>query len=249
MNQTAHDNTARTGEPRTYAGIGSRGTPDRIQMLMADIAEALATRGWVLRSGGARGADTAFETGCDRAQGRKEICIPWQGFAADGKNDPTKRSTAELGVYLPQAMQQAEELSAQHWQSDDVAWRQLRQGTRKLMARNACQVLGQALDSPTTFVLYWRPADRRQSGTDQALRIARANKIECIPIVPRTDPAALIAWVEQTYPATRWVSTIPAAARNTRRTPPTPPGPHAGVPKHTPRRTRDRGRNARSDTQ
>lgn len=48
---------------KTYTGIGSRETPYEIQDLMKRIAFKLAENGWLLRSGGAEGADTAFENG------------------------------------------------------------------------------------------------------------------------------------------------------------------------------------------
>lgn len=55
-----------------YAGIGSRKTPSDILEAMRDVAHHLAAEGWTLRSGGARGADTAFEQGAQR----KEIFRP-----------------------------------------------------------------------------------------------------------------------------------------------------------------------------
>ena len=44
--------------------------------LMTKIAFKLETDGFVLRSGGADGADTAFSKGCKL----KEIFVPWNGF-------------------------------------------------------------------------------------------------------------------------------------------------------------------------
>lgn len=46
-----------------YAGIGSRETPPEILKLMTRLAGAMEQQGWLLRSGGARGADAAFEAG------------------------------------------------------------------------------------------------------------------------------------------------------------------------------------------
>lgn len=46
-----------------YAGIGSRKTPQEILDLMVHIAKQLRHDGWILRSGGAQGADSAFELG------------------------------------------------------------------------------------------------------------------------------------------------------------------------------------------
>lgn len=51
------------GLKRAYAGIGSRETPTVICGLMTDLARKLRDAGWVLRSGGADGADRAFEAG------------------------------------------------------------------------------------------------------------------------------------------------------------------------------------------
>lgn len=56
-----------------YAGIGSRNTPNGTLNIMDRLGAFLAREGWILRSGGARGADSSFEAGCDSASGRKEI--------------------------------------------------------------------------------------------------------------------------------------------------------------------------------
>lgn len=47
-----------------YAGIGSRETPDDVLQKMTGIAHTLNGMRYVLRSGGARGADAAFFNGC-----------------------------------------------------------------------------------------------------------------------------------------------------------------------------------------
>lgn len=49
-----------------YAGIGSRETPDNILEVMSRVGSLWAQNGWILRSGGAEGADTAFALGCTR---------------------------------------------------------------------------------------------------------------------------------------------------------------------------------------
>ncbi len=46
-----------------YTGVGSRKTPAAVLHTMRLIAAKLATAGWTLRSGGAQGADMAFESG------------------------------------------------------------------------------------------------------------------------------------------------------------------------------------------
>ena len=65
---------------KIYTGIGSRKLPNDIEGLMFDIGEAMAKRGYTLRSGAADGADNAFEEGCINADGVGSIFLPWEGF-------------------------------------------------------------------------------------------------------------------------------------------------------------------------
>lgn len=55
-----------------YTGVGSRKTPPAILHLMRLLADKLASMGYTLRSGGAEGADSAFEDGATA----KEIYRP-----------------------------------------------------------------------------------------------------------------------------------------------------------------------------
>jgi hypothetical protein len=61
-----------------YAGVGAVETPPRVLARMTKMARELREAGFVLRSGGARGADTAFEEGAgDRSEiFRAEDCTP-----------------------------------------------------------------------------------------------------------------------------------------------------------------------------
>ena len=67
-------------EKMYYAGIGSRETPIEIQKLFINVGRYLAKKKLILRSGGANGADQAFEKGCDLVSSKKEIYLPWAGF-------------------------------------------------------------------------------------------------------------------------------------------------------------------------
>ena len=60
-----------------YAGIGSRETPNDICLYMTTIAKKLAKLGYTCNSGGADGADSAFERG---AVINRQIFLPWDGF-------------------------------------------------------------------------------------------------------------------------------------------------------------------------
>ena len=59
-----------------YTGIGSRKTPIEIINKMIKLGQILGKHGYILRSGGANGADKAFEQGCDNVLGKKEIYLP-----------------------------------------------------------------------------------------------------------------------------------------------------------------------------
>jgi hypothetical protein len=76
---------------RSYAGIGSRQTPDHVLAAITAVAKVLAERGYILRSGGAEGADTAFEKGAGKAT---EIFLPWRGF---NQNDSRPLRTEPTG--------------------------------------------------------------------------------------------------------------------------------------------------------
>jgi hypothetical protein len=147
-----------------YAGIGSRKTPEPVLSLMKDVALALQAEGWTLRSGGASGADSKFEEG---AGPLKQIFLPWQGFnskySAVGGNDG----------YLVSSRQQGwqgalETVSKYHPRPENLG----EQGTL-LMARNAMQILGPDLKSPSKFVICWTPGGKEVGGTSQAIRIAK----------------------------------------------------------------------------
>lgn len=155
---------------RAYAGVGSRETPTEILGLMRTVASRLSAAGWTLRSGAAPGADAAFEAGAGSAS---EIYLPWFGF---------QDSTSTLAIERMPVRAQAEQIASAH----HPAWDRLGRPVRLLMARNACQVLGPDLASPSTFVLCWAPRPRYDAegrvcdtagGTGLAVRLAYARGI------------------------------------------------------------------------
>lgn len=145
-----------------YAGIGSRQTPPDICLFMTDIARFLEHKGYVLRSGGASGADCAFESGVtDPAN--KEIFLPWRGF----NMHPSK---------LCGVTSEALEMAAKF----HPAWDECSTGARELHGRNCYQVMGRDLASPSKFVVCWTKGGKLVGGTSQAMRIARAMNIPII---------------------------------------------------------------------
>ena len=141
----------------TYAGIGSRETPDDVLLAMTWAAIRLRHAGFVLRSGGANGADSAFERG---ASGVAEIYLPWKAFNG---------STSQLYPPTNAAIELAAKLHPN--------WRAVRRGGILLHGRNSHQILGQNLDSPSKFVLCWTIGGTGKGGTGQAIRLAHAHNV------------------------------------------------------------------------
>src|SRR5690348_5431489 len=107
---------------RYYAGVGSRETPPGMLVYFTRLAQFLGRdHGYILRSGGADGADTAFEQGASS----KQIFLPWKGF--NGNPSPFYR--------IPVI---AFDIAANH----HPAWLKLKPAVQCLMARNVQQVLG-----------------------------------------------------------------------------------------------------------
>ena len=145
-------------QPKAYAGIGSRSTPPEIQDQMTMAATQLSYHDLILRSGGADGADAAFERGAE--PGKKEIFLPWRGF----NRNPSPLCTP---------LQEAYDIAAHY----HPVWDKLSDAVRRIMARNSHQILGASLNDPVLFVLCWTPNGIGEGGTGQAMRIAEAHGI------------------------------------------------------------------------
>lgn len=138
-----------------YAGIGSRETPLIVLNEMTAISRELARLNFTLRSGGAKGADQAFEKGCDELNGKKEIFLPWDGFEG-------KKSLFDLPL----------EAFSIAWKFHPN-WNALSAGAKKLMARNSQQICGPDCEtSMSDFVICWTANGSDKGGTGQAIRIA-----------------------------------------------------------------------------
>lgn len=153
-----------------YTGIGSRRTPQRALLIMQAVGRRLAEAGWILRSGGAEGADSAFEMGCDQGKGRKEIYLPWPGF--NGKQGiPLSDIRAEV-------RQRAFKIAGETHPNPAA----LSPGAFQLHARNVLQVLGGALDTPSKVLICWTKGGRETGGTRTAMVLAGRHSIPIINI-------------------------------------------------------------------
>lgn len=152
-----------------YSGIGARDTPPEYLERMSSIGRFMASWGHILRSGAAPGADTYFEIGCDQKEGTKEIYLPYKGFR--GHSSSLFGSSSEARML-------AKEFHPN--------WVNLGCIGREFMARNAYQILGLDLKTPTHFVVCWTPNGKIVGGTGQALRMAEHYKIPVFNLASMT---------------------------------------------------------------
>ena len=148
-----------------YTGIGSRKTPSDVADLMVRVATFLSAIGYTLRSGGADGADSAFELGSTDS----EIYLPWKNF--NGKSG--------IVCSHPKAIDLAKQFHPHYYSLSD--------GAKKLMHRNSHQLFGENMDTPSDFVICWTPSGSGSGGTGQALRIARHYNIPIFDIGSYSD--------------------------------------------------------------
>lgn len=132
-----------------YAGIGSRETPEDKLNKIKKIGYVLGKLGYILRSGGAIGADSAFEKGCDLAKGGKEI------FYA---NDCTNDMETMASKFHPN-------------------WGACSNYAKKLHGRNCAQILGRSLDAPIGFVVCWTKEGLSKGGTGTVIKLAESHNI------------------------------------------------------------------------
>ena len=174
-----------------YTGVGSRETPKEILKLMENLSKKLAKLGYILRSGGANGADFAFENGCDKAKGKKEIYIPWNGFN-------NRNSINEKGVILATNLNK-------YKNAEDIAFRihpkfqYLYHGAKLLHTRNVFQVLGKRLNKKrkSEFVICYTKNGKAIGGTATAIYLAKYNMIPVYNLAIADDAANLILKISE----------------------------------------------------
>jgi len=178
-------------------GIGSRETPEDMLKLMTQIGQKIEALGGMLRSGGAGGADLAFEAGWRNANAC-EIFHPWHGFKPkiNGRDVDVakiiKRKRPIQGVGSPivlvgEMMEKAEAMA----QATHPKWENCGRGARALHTRNIPQILGASLNRPSDLVICWTPDGRASGGTGQAMRLAQRHKIQIVNLKRREDLAAI----------------------------------------------------------
>lgn len=143
---------------RFYSGIGSRAAPYEALLQCTKIAEFLEHAGFTLRSGGAEGADKAFEVGVI---------------------DPSKKV-----IFRPKHCNKAAEEIAS---KVHPAWGACTDYAKHLHGRNAMIVLGLNLDSPSEFVVAWTFDGKNRGGTRTALVLAKRRGIPTFNLADKEE--------------------------------------------------------------
>jgi hypothetical protein len=147
-----------------YTGIGSRSCPALVGSVMTDIAKFLYTEQYILRSGGAPGADTYFENGVTD-DNYKEIYLARKG---DFGNKSKLFGVSEEALNMAKKIHPA-------WNSRGMTANNGK--GRELHARNCYQVLGLNLDNPSNFLLCWTEDGNDIGGSRTAIILAKMKKI------------------------------------------------------------------------
>lgn len=181
--------------PFAYAGIGSRRTPDAVLAAMADLAETLGHSGCVLSTGGADGADRAFETGALRTDAPVTVHAPWSGY--NGYR-PGREPQSDIDVRIPGPADTVQgraylDLARRH----HPAWERCGRGARALFVRNVAILAGTLGGDggalPVLAVIAYTPnglpTGRDAGGTGHTLRVAGELGVPTVNVSSRTPPA------------------------------------------------------------
>ena len=175
-----HSNTYiwKSKPDKFFTGIGSRETPKWVGLVLSKFTNYLTSRGYVLRSGGAPGADTFCESGVTNtlikdSNDFKEIYIPWKGFNGSDSNLYTNEDSNEVIAIA---------------EDNHPAYKYLTPPIKKLMNRNVHQVLGKDLNKPSEFVICYTEdgckshttRTNKTGGTGLAISVASKNNIPII---------------------------------------------------------------------
>lgn len=139
---------------------------------MESIAAWLAQQGYTLRSGGADGADQAFERGARRVPGPEPEILRVE--------DATR-----------EAMRMAADIHPN--------WRACNDYARMLHGRDCQQVLGRELDTPVQFVICWTRGGRAVGGTATAIVCAQRNRIPIFNLAVPADLNRIVAKLEKNH--------------------------------------------------
>jgi hypothetical protein len=170
----------------TYAGIGSRETPEDVLNLMTEAAKYLESLGYTLNTGKtfiARPSnDPKYQKQYEERLAFSKKNNGKVGLDEEGADRAFSLGTTKknlFGVNAPVGKKELTVMEEIHPAPD-----KLTEGAKKLMARNTNQIFGENLDTPVDFVLFYAKETsnplRVAGGTGQAVEMARRKRIPTI---------------------------------------------------------------------
>jgi hypothetical protein len=144
-----------------FAGIGARETPGKVLHRMKRLSTCFGLQGYTLRSGGAAGADTAFEDAY--------LYHPDWPREIFREVDATSESLEMAAMFLPN-------------------FENIPDGIKGLFARNCQIIMGRDLKSPVSMVIAWTPGGEDVGGAGHAIRVAKHHNI---PVINLGSPKPL----------------------------------------------------------
>jgi hypothetical protein len=148
-----------------YSAFGSSSELNTdILSFCSDISSALSKLGWILRSGAEKGIDTAFEYGCDKVNGTKDIYLPYRNYNNNDSNN------YYISLYSLNSVKQ-----------NFCKYSSLTYNEIRAKARNYQILLGQNLSKPSNIALVYN-YDSDDDNVKQLIEIAQVNVITVIDI-------------------------------------------------------------------
>jgi hypothetical protein len=174
-----------------YTGVGSRETPIHICTLMGFLAYKLADLGYVLRSGDAIGADKAFYHGfiqwtqmqiVNHRPDMAEIYLPKEWFIGRSAKDVSGHF---INFLAEPTAEEAFKIAAKVHPN----WEACSPIAKFLHSRNAMQVLGRDLKTPSKKLICWAPISGESitGGTRTAWEIAKLYNVPRMNLVNTED--------------------------------------------------------------
>lgn len=156
-------------QPMIVTGIGTRKINKPAFDMLLKIARRMAKNGWILRSGGAVGADTAWEMGWEGFD-TKEIFLSSGNSLDIAKNAACGRTSSYGDIWV-----EAEDIASKL----HPRWENLSVDAQALHTRNVFQVLGLDLRTKSDVVAAYAPpfGASVKGGTATAYNLARAKGI------------------------------------------------------------------------
>ena len=184
----------------TYAGIGSRETPQEVLDLMTQAAKYLDGLGYTLNTGktyptslndyfiktvhkgNKQAAEKAFKAKQAETERLTKLYGNRVGMDEEGADRAFSAGTSKKNLFSPRDKVGDREMKV--GEEIHPNWSALSSGAAKLMARNTNQVFGAKLDTPVDFVLFYAQevagSIRPKGGTGQAVEMARRKGIPTI---------------------------------------------------------------------